>query len=579
MFFRHVLLRILSVLIPLSILATTYLYLYPIFHGCAFPLSYQNTSTTSTFSPALLATIREHLGFPSSPESHADKAPFRLLVLADPQIEGDSSLPGPNNGLPQRLAWRWKRIISAETPLDRLTWIAKSVRDVLIVDIPRSLRAVQKRLDLFGNDFYLAHIYRTLRWWTRPTHVAVLGDLIGSQWVTDNEFKVRSWRYWNRVFKGGVRVDDNITVTGSKDFNNDIKPGLLQLDDLSWSDRVINIAGNHDIGYAGDITEARIKRFDRDFGRANWDVRFEYLAPNSIGILPTGSRPTLHLIVLNSLSLDTPALTPSIQSQTYAFLNDAITHRSYPVEDRTSFTLLLTHLPLHKKEGVCTDAPYFSFHSEDDDKSDTGMPRFKAGGLKEQNHLSDYVSHNGILQGVFGMSGNRNAPAGGRGRNGLILTGHDHTGCDVIHFVDRQVAKGDGGSSDDTHDWTWNAQRYSSLASPIGSPSIREVTLRSMMGEYGGYAGLLSIWFDSDPLVQEWRYEIMMCALGVQHIWWAIHTVDLIAIVTLLVYIYLCIIQPGDAVERDAPMQSGYDLKNTKSNSSENEAKANIKRK
>jgi hypothetical protein len=394
---------------------------------------------------------------------------------------------------------------------------------------------------LFGNDYYLAHIYRSLSWWTKPTHVTVLGDLVGSQWVSDAEFETRASRYWNRVFTGGRRVEDDITVTGSEAYDKEKGSILLPLDDSSWVNRIINIAGNHDVGYAGDITEARMMRFGRAFGRPNWDVRFEYRDARTNTTAhdgePVAPNPSLHLVVLNSLLLDSPALAPDLQVQTYAFMNDVLAHRSHPVEDRTSFTLLLTHLPLHKPASVCTDAPYFSFHDQDDVSPDGQGPRFKAGGLKEQNHLSEPLSHMGILQGLFGMSGDRAAPASGKGRNGLILTGHDHTGCDVVHFVDGREDAPEGQSSEDSAGWSWNARRYSS-SSPVPSPketgssraSIREVTLRSMMGEFGGNAGLLSVWFDSDPAVREWKYEITMCPLGVQHIWWAVH---IIAIVTL----------------------------------------------
>lgn len=383
-------------------------------------------------------------------------------------------------------------------------------------------------MDLLGNDFYLAHVYRTLHWWTRPTHVTVLGDLIGSQWISDGEFESRGGRFWGRVFNGGNRVPDGEEV------------GVLG--GLEWEKRIINVAGNHDIGYAGDISAARIERFERMFGRANWDVRFrlqpEHLhfangADNASSAIPA---PTIHLINLNSLTLDTPALDADIQSASYAYLNELIMQRSYPVEDRSSFTLLLTHLPLHKEEGICTDGPEFTFF-DDDDEDD--VPRFKEGGLREQNHLSDFVSSNGILQGIFGMTGNKDSPGGGLGRNGLILTGHDHTGCDVVHYVNRSV------DLDSEEGWKWSARRYTSpLSAGEGdgedkTPSIREVTLRSMMGEFGGNAGLLSLWFDADPDVYEWKYEISMCALGVQHIWWAVHVLDLVTLGVLLVYLVL----------------------------------------
>lgn len=522
---------------------------------------------SSFTSNALANTFLQHVGHVlSSPQHRGQPEPaiFRLLVLADPQIEGDSALPDPDDGFLPRLRRHWDAIrsavkanrsstVAAEPPDDVVEVISpaaavqSAIRAILLDDIPFAFKTARKRLDLFGNDYYLAHIYRTLHWWSRPTHVTVLGDLIGSQWVTDEEFAQRGWRYWNRVFRGGERVGDDVTITGkiSRGQQNDnvdrtaVKDQALetlQRHNSPWENRIINIAGNHDVGYAGDVSEARLERFERTFGRANWDVRFRH---PEIGDNPNET-PTLHIINLNDLAVDGPPLVQDIQSDSYAYLNDVISHRSHPVEDRSSFTILLTHVPLHKREGICTDPPAFSFFDHDDtDGDETGVPRFKQGGLREQNHLSEHVSTHGVLQGIFGMSGDKNAPAGGRGRKGLILTGHDHTGCDVLHSINRssssppsEKAVPDGDESSPS--WHWDATRYSPDPTPLSdssTPSIREVTLRSMMGEYGGNAALLSVWFDTDPAVNEWRYEIGTCAAGVQHIWWAIHIVDVFCLV------------------------------------------------
>lgn len=430
-------------------------------------------------------------------------------------------------------------------------------------DLPRAFRAAQKRLDLLGNDYYLAHIYRTLHWWSRPSHVTVLGDLIGSQWVTDGEFESRGARYWNRVFKGGERVGDDVTVTGEGGDTRDEGGEGQELEALgggsgsAWERRIINIAGNHDIGYAGDVSESRIERFERMFGRANWDIRFQLPLDIDRDNPSLQTPPTLHLINLNTLTLDTPALVQDIQSRTYSYLNDVITERTYPVEDRSTFTLLLTHLPLHKEAGICTDGPHFTFFESDDVDGPDDIPRFKEGGLREQNHLSDHVSTNGVLQGIFGMSGDEDAAGGGRGRNGLILTGHDHTGCDVVHFVNRSIALDAEDEGNTAQSWKWNAKRYTHRSAPgegqTQPPSIREVTLRSMMGEFGGNAGLLSVWFDADPAVNEWKYEISMCAVGVQHIWWAVHVLDILALAALFVYLVL----PGSSRSKPKGMQKG----------------------
>ncbi|KLJ08678.1 hypothetical protein EMPG_15882 [Blastomyces silverae] len=570
--------RLLPFLLPISITLIVYLYLYPIFHGCNFPPTASSASSNLSSAPPILNTLRQHVDVPHLDTSqYTPRAPFRLLVLADPQLEGDSSLPNPNNRLLKRLASHWGAITSADTWPGVLFAVQQSVRDTLLLDIPRSLRATRKRIDLFGNDFYLAHIYRSLHWWSKPTHVTVLGDLIGSQWVTDGEFEWRAWRYWNRVFRGGVRVDDEITVTGREDVHGkDVKVVedlVLDVQDEDgsapsggpWENRIINVAGNHDIGYAGDITDARMERFDKAFGRANWDMRFQYraIARDNFTTTPEGTGPTtiptkpavgtssstttpsIHVIVLNSLLLDTPAFYPSIQKHTYDFMNDVIQRRSHPVEDRSAFTLLLTHLPLYKREGVCIDAPYFRFYDQDDPRATEDLaPRFKAGGLREQNHLSEHASHNGILQGLFGMSGDLHAAAGGVGRKGLVLTGHDHVGCDVLHYANRSVTSEDDPEGDKVPGWSWAATRYPrsgssrsspSLPFPDGTPNIREVTLRSMMGAYGGNAGFLSLWFDSDPSVQEWKYEISTCRLGVQHIWWATHILAIVTVILLVV--------------------------------------------
>lgn len=259
------------------------------------------------------------------------------------------------------------------------------------------------------------------------------------------------------------------------------------------------------------MTPERISRFERVFGKPNWDIKFKHHLPNS------SFTPTLHLVVLNSLNLDTPALSQDLQTSTYDFINSHVITHSASVEDRSTFTLLLTHLPLHKEAGVCVDAPSFDFYSSSN-----------GGGVKEQNHLSAHVSSQGILEGIFGMSANRDAAGGGRGRNGVILTGHDHEGCDVWHYVPSSFpAEGEEGYEPEQAEKPWRAVHYEDRGlNGMGETGIREVTLRSMMGSYGGNAGLFSAWFDEG--VWEWRYEIQMCGFGIQHWWWGVHILDLI---------------------------------------------------
>ena len=489
----------LGVLFTLSLLSTIYLYFYPAFHACAFP---PEVATDSSY----WATFKHAAGF-SAPYGQID-APFRLLALGDPQLEGDSSLLNTTNGYFPSITTLRSDFSNTDSYKDRLGVVASHLWNLVSGDVPWILYTYRKTVDLWGNDFYLAHIYRTLHRSLKPTHVTVLGDLLGSQWISDKEFDRRGWRYWNRVFSGGRRVEDEVT--------GGIHLGPLG-QDRSWETRIINIAGNHDIGYAGDITTERMERFERVFGKANWETRFALQPDNQTNESydHVESLPELRLVVLNSLNLDTPALEPQLQTETYQFINDMIVV-SRPVEDTTSATILLTHVPLHKEAGVCVDGPYFNFHDEE-----------HGGGLKEQNHLS-YDASRGILEGIYGMSGNPNAPARGFGRKGIILTGHDHEGCDVYHHLpDDEAAEAR----------RWKAESWATSATKEDDsiPGIREVTVRSMMGGFGGNAGLLSAWYDRG--LNQWQLEYSTCALGTQHIWWAVHVLQTITIALFVLFV------------------------------------------
>ena len=505
---------LLRLLIPVALCLTAYLYLYPLFHGCAFPTSDGSTVTSLT------ETFKQHLPLAVSSEIKPDLSavPFRLLALADPQLEGDTSLPTPEDALLPKLRRHWGHLRETK-PRDLLPLVSELAREILVEDLPETLKGLRKRVDLFGNDHYLGHIYRTLHWWTKPTHVTVLGDLIGSQWVSDKEFEWRGWRFWNRVFVGGHRVDDEVTSQDDEEAER-----VFEVDRPDWTDQIINIAGNHDIGYAGDVSRARMDRFEETFGKANWDIRFHYPRRNDTNSTNEADwQPSLHLIVLNSLVLDTPALSEDIRSETFGYLNGLISERLRPVEDSSSFTLLLTHLPLHKEEGICVDAPFFDYWPDDD-----GGGVYKPHGLREQNHLSEETSRQGTLQALFGMNGDLDSPAQGKGRNGLILTGHDHEGCDTWHFIPRDsVWSGSSDEDEERKGTSWNVSRWEQANKTAAHTGVREVTLRSMMGDYGGNAGLLSAWFDYTK--GEWRYEVQRCGLNLK-VWWAINIIDVIVL-------------------------------------------------
>ncbi|KAM0275995.1 hypothetical protein ACHAQH_007213 [Verticillium albo-atrum] len=556
MFLVAVLRHGLRLLLPLAIASTFYLYLYPIFLGCAFPLplttatnGLETLSESAAGLPAFLETLQQHLpNLPIPSTSDAQPAPFRLLALGDPQLEGDSSIPNTKGPRVPHLQSFYGHVTFETTHSSLRERIRQALHDwidFLFEDIFIELESLRKHIDLFGNDFYLAHIYRTVHWWTKPTHVTVLGDLLGSQWVKDDEFQRRAGRYWNRVFRGAERVPDETAVYPAMDYDLSAIMGNKNEEEV-WQRRAINVVGNHDIGYAGDINEDRVNRFEKAFGKANYELRFELGRddPTANGTIfdeatnPDSDRlpPELRIVVLNDMNLDTPARDSKLQEDTYKFINDIIATSS-AVEFNGHFTIVLTHIPLYKPEGICVDAPLFTFHDHD-------------GGLKEQNQLSSAASK-GFLEGIYGMSGDPDAPGHGKGRPGVILNGHDHEGCDTYHFI-RQVKEGNR---------YWDVKRWEDAKGngTVGAEDlsgIREITVRSMMGDFGGNTGLLSAWFDE--ATWSWKFEYATCALGTQHFWWAVHIVDLITVVVAVAYAVVRVTGVGcEGATTKAPARNG----------------------
>jgi len=464
-----VLFRIL--LLP-AVIAYLYLNFYPAINDCAFPPA-QKVRTRCSGSACKNTTV--NAGLP----------PFRLLALADPQLEGDTSLPpGWDSGASFGLGQLWEHASTGDL-------------EALGRDLPVILQGYRKKLDLWGTDWYLAHIYRQARWWASPTHTVVLGDLLGSQWIGDDEFEARAERFWTRVFDIAERVPDD-TMAAQHEVE------VLGKNARDWRKRVIAVAGNHDVGYSGDLDEARIERFERAFGKVNWELRFRLPdAPLEEGHTFASQKtpdfydgpapqPELRLVVLNSMNLDEPARSPALREQSLDFMSETLCNPDRFDNEHTA-TVLLTHIPLHKSSGICVDGPFFSYFSP-----------ANGGGVREQNHLSEDVSKRLVdcLQ---------------RTQSSIVLNGHDHEGCDSFHYRDPPS------SSSSTADNPAIAKTIPTRDSPSLSPaqkaqSVREITVRSMMGSYGGHAGFLSGWFNVDK--GEWEFEYASCAFGVQHIWW-----------------------------------------------------------
>lgn len=307
-------------------------------------------------------------------------------------------------------------------------------------------------------------MYKTVKKHTNPTHVTVLGDLLGSQWISDEEFERRGNRFWE-IFDDGEKVTPE-----------DIR--AQSADGPAWRNKILTMPGNHDIGYAGDMNRHRIERFEKMFGPANYKLHF-HPGPEAV--------PELRLVVLNSLALDTPVFDQSIANDAYEAVDEALKNKSLIASQAT---VLLTHLPFWKPEGVCVDGPMMDFFSEE-----------YGGGVKSQNFLSDVVSH--LLKGwIFGYPGGDDPEVKGKSR-GVVLTGHDHEGCDTTHWWNTTTSEGAAhGKWNVSRTADWRSEAMSDIiatkeaATNDKTESIREITVRSIMGMYGGNIGLLSAWYD-----------------------------------------------------------------------------------
>ena len=200
--------------------------------GNRAPCLHQSSHQASTSTSTLRLTVAR-----SSPTHLGDVAPFRLLSFGDPQLEGDTSLPSaPEVQFPTTYTFldqlRQRDVSNLYFTL-RSVW--GSVKELSFY----KLKYVQKKVDLLGNDFYLAHIYRTLHWWTNPTHVTVVGDLLGSQWIEDEEFEKRSLRYWQRVFRGGLRIPSSALDANSTGTYSPVSEVLGS--NPEWKRRIFNV--------------------------------------------------------------------------------------------------------------------------------------------------------------------------------------------------------------------------------------------------------------------------------------------------------------------------------------------------
>jgi len=247
------------------------------------------------------------------------------------------------------------------------------------------------QIDLMYNDAYFKHIVSNIMKYLSPTHVFVLGDLFSSQYTSDSEFFTRLQRYQS-IFES-VKVP------------------------------IYNITGNHDLGYAGEVTPYRLQRFEKAFGEVNDEL---IIADHLVGIV-------------NSVNIDFSS-EKDLQDKTWEHMRNL----SATSIERNMPLIIMTHIPLHKdtfedknyeniwakkrKMELCTERSYTTFNEN--------------GHINVQNMLLP-ESTQAILEAI---------------QPSFVFTGHDHDGCIYRH-----------------------------------NEKTVEYTIRSMMGEFGGYAGMFEI--------------------------------------------------------------------------------------
>lgn len=436
-------------LTAVTLIFNIYIYTYPSIHpkACSWKCHEESALSADETNP-LVSYFKDLLS------SHKDKNKddIRLMAFGDPQIKG----------------------IWPSTPY-------------------------MTRLDTFGNDYYLGHIFRMMYNRLRPSHVAVMGDLFSSQWIGDSEFFNRTVRFTKRLFnrdpswlydikekhhndQGKYASDwiswaDNMTAIREKGRPMDLGFGYENVYNWTASDDYlfINISGNHDIGYSGDATYQHVARYNELFGKDNYWIEYD-----------AGTNRAWRLVVLNDLLLEGPALQPELLDINWEFLYQLIERKF------EGSTVLLTHVPFYKPAGLCYDGPEFRYYPDDYEREP-----YKAKLLRSQNHLSDSIS-NRVLNLIF----DRNYP-------GIILTGHDHEGCETFY-------------NKNSEDGTWSASSTPSS----DSLTIKEITVKSMMGQYHGNTGLVTGHFNENT--KQWEWHFSLCPFSIQHIWWFTKVVTII---------------------------------------------------
>ena len=363
-----------------------------------------------------------------------------------------------------------------------------------------------KRLDNYGNDYYLGHIYSIMKLRLRPLHVAVMGDQFSLQWIYDLEFYNRTYRFVERLFPRNPEYKQTVLDFWQRQENFDWMEWMRQEQALDPNHRFslrnyadvydwvsldrntpnydqplfINLTGNHDIGYLGDATWQHMARFHQLFGQNNYVITYD-----------AGTEKEWRIIVLDSLTLEGPALEEDFRNYTWSFLNHIKADLNPNFKGPT---ILFTHIPFYKRAGLCADGPEHKFYI------DYAKEPYKNGKLRLQNHLWHNTTQT-VMDIVFPNPD----------QNGMILTGHDHVGCDDwYNYINGE--------------WVALKERQEPQRK-----LVREIVVRAMMGDFDGQTGVFTGHFDKAD--HKWKFEFTYCLFVVQHWWWAL---KVLALVTLL---------------------------------------------
>lgn len=193
---------------------------------------------------------------------------------------------------------------------------------------------------------------------------------------------------------------------------------------------------------------------------------------------------------MDSLTLEGPALQEEFVNYTWSFLENL---RDKENPNFKGSTILLTHVPMYKIEGLCRDGPEHRYYENYEKEP------YKNGKLRSHNHLA-YDTTQRVMDIVFPN----------KDKNGMIFTGHDHEGCDDwYNYINGE--------------WVASKDKISKERE-----SVREIVVRSMMGEYNGETGILTGHFNQEQ--DTWDFNFSYCTFAIQHWWWASKVAILIAI-------------------------------------------------